>query len=470
MITAHLNRVLRLLKIIRFKPFDCSTEEGRSNERYRRASLSALASISAKVISMATILITIPLTMNYLGIERYGMWMTISSIIAVMVSADLGIGNGLLNIISNAQGRNDKENIIHSVSSAFFMLLSIAIIFGFVFAVIYKYIPWAVIFNVSSPKAISEAGPTTAVFIGCFLVNMLLGVVERIQSGYQEGYYFSLWNAFGSLLGLLLVIIAINFHAGLPWLVLAVSGSQVIAQLLNSTQLLIRRPYLVPSLNKAGYDTATKIICMGMWFFLLQIALTVASASDNLIIAQLISAEAVTQYAVPAKLFTLITVLTSMLIMPLWPAYSEAVARNDTYWVRKTLKNMVGFTLTISSASAILLNIVGVQIIYIWAGPQITPSFSLLVGLGVWTVVLGCGNAIATFLAAVNKIRFLAITATTMACIAIVIKITMVHSMGIAGIIWGMVCAYTVFYLLPCTYLTNKVLSELNKQGICERV
>lgn len=466
MVNDHLNRITGFLKIIRTQPFDCSTEEGRSNERYRRASLSALASITAKAISMVTILITIPLTMNYLGVERYGMWMTISAIIAVMVSADLGIGNGLLNIVSSARGRNDNEDIIHSVSSAFFMLFTIAIILGFIFAVIYRYIPWAEVFNVSSTRAISEAGPTMVVFIGCFLANLPLGIIERIQSGYQEGYYFSLWSTLGSLLGLSSIMIVIQFHAGLPWLVLAVSGSQVMAQLLNGTQLLIRRPYLIPSIKKAGYETAIQIIRIGIWFFLLQIGLTIASASDNLIAAQLISAEAVTQYSVPAKMYSLITVLLSMLIMPLWPAYSEAVARNDTIWVRKTLKSMLKLTLVITGGSAILLTIVAVYLIHIWIGPQITPSFSLLMGLGVWAVILGCGNTIATFLAAVNKIRFLAITAMTMASVSIVMKILMVHSLGIPGIIWGMVCAYIICYLLPCTYLANKVLSALKKEVI----
>lgn len=466
MIKTLINRASRIIKLLRLKPFDSSTEEGRSNERYRRAFLSALASITAKVISMATILITIPLTMNYLGIERYGMWMTVSSIIALMGSADLGIGNGLLNIISNAYGRNDKEDVIHSVSSAFFMLVTLTILIGIVFVIIYRYIPWAVVFNVSSPRAIIEAGPTIAVFIGCFLVNMPLGVIERIQSGYQEGYCSSLWNAFGSLLGLLFVIISIHFHAGLPWLVLAMSGSPVVAQLLNGTLLLIKRSYLIPTFNKAGYDTASRIIRAGLWFFGLQIALTVANASDNIIATQLISPEAVALYSVPAKMFSLITIMLSMLILPLWPAYSESIARGDTNWVKKTLHKMLRLTLVITVVSAFFLTIFGVQIIHVWTGPQITPSFSLLMGLGVWTIVVGCGNTIATFLAAANKIKFLAVAAITMASVSIGLKIFMVHSIGIAGIIWGMVCAYAIFYLLPCTLLIPKVLSSLKERNI----
>ena len=87
------------------KEFDTSTPEGRSRERYRRVALTAISSAGARVIAVVTMLIAVPLTLHYLGTERYGMWMTISSIIAMMGFADLGMGLGLMNAISEAMDR-----------------------------------------------------------------------------------------------------------------------------------------------------------------------------------------------------------------------------------------------------------------------------------------------------------------------------------------------------------------------------
>src|SRR5690349_12437842 len=63
-------------------PADASTPTGRSRERFRRIGLTTASSIAARGISFATSLITVPLTLHYLGTERYGLWATLSSIIA----------------------------------------------------------------------------------------------------------------------------------------------------------------------------------------------------------------------------------------------------------------------------------------------------------------------------------------------------------------------------------------------------
>src|SRR5208283_4384594 len=89
-----LDRAGAMKGLLRLKPFDTSTEQGRSRERYRRAALTTLTSVLARVITVSTSLITVRLTIRYLGTERYGLWMTITSVVSFLIFADLGIGNG----------------------------------------------------------------------------------------------------------------------------------------------------------------------------------------------------------------------------------------------------------------------------------------------------------------------------------------------------------------------------------------
>jgi hypothetical protein len=85
-----IEKVKKIISVIRFKPFDTSTESGRSKERYRRVVLTAGSSFINKGVTAVTGLISVPLTVHYLGAERYGLWMTISSTIAFLTFADLG--------------------------------------------------------------------------------------------------------------------------------------------------------------------------------------------------------------------------------------------------------------------------------------------------------------------------------------------------------------------------------------------
>jgi O-antigen/teichoic acid export membrane protein len=110
-----------LLVLVRRKPFDTSTPDGRSKERLRRALLTTASSVIVRVISMAGPLITVPLALGYLGHERYGLWMTVIAILGMFTFADLGLGNGLMTEISQADGRDDMQEsrrcIVGSCSS-----------------------------------------------------------------------------------------------------------------------------------------------------------------------------------------------------------------------------------------------------------------------------------------------------------------------------------------------------------------
>jgi O-antigen/teichoic acid export membrane protein len=149
--------------------------------------LTSLASVVARGVTILTALVSVPLTVKYLGTERYGMWMTASSVIALLGFADFGMGNGLLNAVSEAHGKDDRKTAHMYVSSAFFMLLGVAAMILCLFALSYSFISWPRVFNVTSELAAQEAGPAMAVFVASLAMNMPLGVAQRVQMGYQEG-------------------------------------------------------------------------------------------------------------------------------------------------------------------------------------------------------------------------------------------------------------------------------------------
>jgi O-antigen/teichoic acid export membrane protein len=197
---APLNTAKQVLSVARFRSFDPSTSEGRSKERYRRVFLTTAASGLSRGVSITTTLISVPLALKYLGTERYGLWMSISSVIAILGFSDLGINSGLINGISRAHGKDDRQLAKQYVSSAFFLLASMAVVIGTIFAALYGWIPWSFLFRVQSSQALAEAGPAVAVTIGCFLLNMPAGIVNRVQAGYQDGFSANLWSSLGSVM------------------------------------------------------------------------------------------------------------------------------------------------------------------------------------------------------------------------------------------------------------------------------
>ena len=113
-----LERVARYRRLLRIRPFDTTTPEGRSAERYRRIAWSTALSTVARVVGLATGFISVPLVGGYLGKDQYGIWLQMSSFLAALGPLDLGIGLGLLTVVSDAYGRNDREAARRAISTA----------------------------------------------------------------------------------------------------------------------------------------------------------------------------------------------------------------------------------------------------------------------------------------------------------------------------------------------------------------
>lgn len=459
-------KIQQILSVIKLKPFDISTDNGRSKERYRRVVLTGGSSILSKGITILTGLISVPLTVNYLGAERYGLWMTISSVIVFLTFADLGLGNGLLNAVSEAEGLDDSGGVATAVSSTFFMLLGISFFLCLIFWVLYPYISWDRVFNVTSSIAIKESGPAIAVLTMSFLMNMPLGIIQRIQMGYQEGYKNQLWLSAGAVLGLVGVLTAIYLEAGLPWLVLAITGGPLLATLLNGFFLFTYfRPELFPRWIHFDLSVSKSLVRAGLIFFLLQVFSALSNSADNIVIAQVLGASAVASYAVTKKLFMIVQV-TQFIIQPLWPAFGEAMARGDHMWAKQTLGKTLKFSISIGMFAALPLLIFGKSIVSLWVGPELVPSSALLVGFFFWIFLVNFGGSMSVFLNSSSLVGKQCIFFGVASISSIILQIILCWQWGVPGAIWGTIIGFGLFYVIPAYQLAFGTLNNLMNEKI----
>lgn len=454
----HLCKIMNLLRLTRY---DTASSEGRSRERHRRIALTALSSALSKIITITTALITVPLTLNYLGTERYGLWMTISSVIAMLVFADFGIGNGLMNAISEALGTDDRDAMRSHVSNALIVLLCIAAAISAFFFICYPAVHWGEFFNVKTPVAIREAGPAMATFVVCFAAGVPSSIVHRVQLGLQQGFLSSIWQAFGSVLGLMATLLVIRLEAGLPWLVLSLAGAPVISLLLNSIFFFFRqRRDLLPDFASVSRAGMNRILRGGMLFFVLQLAVSLGFASDNIILAKMLGNESVAQYSVLARLFEGILMIIGIVFTPLWPAYGEAKARGDRSWIKKTLYRSMAATLVLTFAASLFVVAFYKGIFTFWIGTQIVFSFGLVALYAFWMILKGLGTTYSMFLNGMNAIRLQFMIASTFTVFSIIAKIFLVNKYGVNGLIIALICTYTLFVVLPYSHYNNKILSQ----------
>jgi O-antigen/teichoic acid export membrane protein len=447
--------------LVRLAPFETLTEAGRAQERYRRVALTTVTSMVAKGFAVLAALVTVPLTLRYLGSERYGLWMAITSAVTLLGFADLGMSNGLLNAVALTHGKDDRQAMMKFVSSAFFLLSGVALVMALVFSVAYARVEWPLLFEVKGGLARAEAAPAVLAFGACFMLGLPLGIVQRVQMGHQEGFANDIWQCVGSLLSLGGVLICIHSRQGLPLLVLAAAVGPLAATALNGAALFgWSRPWLAPRLSNFDWISMRALSGSGFLFCLLQIGYVISFSSDNLILAHFRGASAVPQYAIVQKVFLVIVGIQSAWLAPLWPAYGEAINRGDILWVRRTLIRSVLVVVAVTGVISFVLLAASQSLFGLWVGPDLVPSWPLAVGFAVWAVVQAGGNAVAMYLNGSNALILELCLSLALVAIGTPLKILLCVKIGAVGVVWGQVIAYVLVVALPLVFFMPRLLAK----------
>jgi O-antigen/teichoic acid export membrane protein len=432
--------------------------------------MSGLAATFLKVLSAGCGLVSVPLTLGYLGQERYGMWVTILSLFSMLGFADLGMGNGLLSTVAEANGQDDIPKIRSLISSAFFMLVLVGGTTLSAVLLAYPLISWSHIFNVKSSIAAAEAGPAALVVIVCFLVALPFSVVQKVQIAFQEGFASSMWQMAAVVTGFLLMLTAISIRGSVVTLALGVSGANVLWTIANwSIYFLRTRPNLRPRLTSRNREVTSMLVNSGAMFTIVQLCVLLGSASDSLIVAHVAGMSEVATFSIVQRMFG-VTATAYVFITPMWPAIGEALARGETSWVKRAVNRALLLGLGITAPVALFLAIYGQTVVRWWTHASIHPSGLLLAMGATWctfNVVVGVMSVVLNQASLLRRqVGYYALASA----VALPAKIWLVHGIGGAGIFCGTVLTYGLVWGVPSARLIHGFLksaeSSSNRRGI----
>ena len=422
--------------------------------------LAGLTSAIARAVSIASVFISLPITLKYLGVDRFGVWMTITSLIAFLTFADFGLGNGLMNAVAKCHANGDVQGLRSYVSTALLVLAAIALLGIATALTVAPLLPWNSLLAVNTTQfSVAELARTMVTFIVCLSIGIPLVVVQKVQLALQLGYLANLWQLTANLSSLLVLLLAMKLHASLAWLIAASLATPAFVFLVSAIVFwTAQQPAFRPSLSLAKLHCAKELLHTGFLFFLIQVAGALAVASDTLIIAHTLGNEYVAQYSVAAKLVDGIVMLSALFLTPLWPAYADAFARRDGRWIKRTLNLSLIVTAGATAGMSLVLVIVSKPLTMAWVGPTVAYSAILFAMCATWGVIRATGNALAMFLNGVGWIGFQAAVAIIFAFLSIVCKVVFARHFGVAGIPAALALVYLVTIAIPYGVRLPKIL------------
>lgn len=438
-----------------------------AQRRYASIAQGAATAVGARAVGLVVGFLLVPLCVGYLGTERYGVWVTVSSTLTWLYLADFGIGNGLTNALARALGLGDRDSAQRHVATAFWLLAATAALFGTLFLLAWNFVDWAGVFNVKGEAAGQEVRALVGWAVVLYLAAFPFTILDKIYAAHGEGTLANAWGAADSVLTLIAVLAVTRTRGGLVALVLAIAGTHLAVVVANAAWLFRRHlPDLAPRWSKASWAGTREVGGQAAQFFLIQIIGLVLFSTDNIIIARVLDPAAVTPYSVAWKLFTIPTLFLHLHAPYIWPAYSEAHARRDAGWIRRAVALSAGSSFAVAAILALPLAIFGQALCRAWAGAAAVPAVSVLWWMAAWAVLSSPASAVAVMLNGVGQLRGQLTYGIVAAAVNIWLSIWWARAYGTSGVIAATVVSYLVCAAAPATVEALWTLRRLSREAV----
>lgn len=430
--------------------------------RSRSVVQGTLSAIGVRGLGSVIGLITVHLTVHYLGPERYGIWMTITAWVAFLGFADLGIGSSVTNVLARSFGTGDVESARRYVSTALclFSLIGLAVaLLGIICA---KPLAQVTFPSVSAALMQREVVPCFVVALAVFGLSFPLFISSRLLATHQQTAKANLWIMAGSVANLGGILIAVYCRAPLPWLVIGSTAPGFIVSLVCTIWVFGWQEHVLrPAFSAVRPAEMRELFSSGWKFFVTTTAWLINSQTDNIVIAHFLGPTQVTPYSVTFRLFAYATLIQSFASASLWPAYTEAMAKRDYEWIYGVYRKQLQSSIAIAVVIVVLLLIFGRAIIQLWAGQTAVPSVSVLWWMAIWNIILALMWVPSTILNASGNLLVMTIYGPLTAILNLVLSILFVQRFGVAGVIAGTVISFLVAAIVPTFREANRTLRDL---------
>ncbi len=390
-----------------------------------------------------------PFLVNRLGNVQFGLWAIIGGVMAYGGLFDLGVSSAVVKYVGEHTDLDDVpgvEKVIHSSFAVYMAIGAAVLVFTGVAAVV---VP--LIFPIP-PELVGTSMTLVAITGGSLALNFPLGMYNGVLLGLQRHHVVNaadiLWGV-GTTAGAVVVVAA---GGGLVGLALVYLAGNTLGQAIRIGYLVIKHPEVRWLRIRFDRAASGKIFNFSIWAFLLRLAVTLRSRTDEIVVGASLSVAAVTPYFVGMRLSDALDRLTGQLTTALFPYGSRLDALEDREGLRHMYMTAGRSNLAIAMPMALFMWIQAPRFIEAWMGPgfeQSTLTARLLILAVMCQVFVAVGH---TSLKSINRHQAIASWSMVEVLANLALSLILVRFYGLAGVAAGTLIpavAYNLGFVLP---------------------
>lgn len=398
--------------------------------------------------------------LSYLDGERYGVWLTLTSIVGWFTFFDAGLGNGLRNNLTEAFAKGDmilaKEYISTTYTLIGLIFFSILILFFF----INPFLHWNRILNTALVPE-NELTLLALIVFTFFFLRFILNLIGVILMADQRPAWNTALSPIINIISIIIIyLLTITSKGSLVTMGLAISSIPLVV-LLTASLLFFNRRYksLKPKFGSIKWSHSNLLMGLGFKFFILQIASLIMFESSIMIIAQIFGPDQVVVYNIAFKYFQIPIMLYGTIMIPIWSAVTDAYVKEDFIWLKSTLKKLNKISLLFSFGIIIML-ITSPYVYNLWVGEKIQVPFSVSAAIALYSLINVTLSPYSHFLNGMGKIYLSSRLVWVNIILYIPMAILLANShLKLAGVTIAIIIINS--YGIPIQiYQTNKLLNK----------
>ncbi len=422
-----------------------------------------IAMFLIKLGNIAINLAYVPVLINTLDQDRYGVWLTITSIITWISYFDIGLGNGLRNKLAEAIATNREDDARMYVSTTYVSMGAVCLIFLLISMFIIPCLNWTKILNTN---IINEQELTILMLwvVSCVIIQMLLKLINSILYALQKPAFSSFLLTLSQFFAFICVWVYSRFveNVSLLYLGTLISTIPIIVLFFSSLLLFYFSPIkkIKPNIRYFDKTKVRTITSLGGRFFWIQLTALVLFQSNSLIIAHVCGSASVVEYNIAYKYIGLIEMISFIIMTPIWSATTDAFSRKDFDWIKNTIMRLKKISYSLVFCGLILV-FFSPYAYKLWLGNSLEPNYLLLLLLLLYFAIQLLWQCYGNIINGIGYIKLQFYFTVVEAFIHIPMAIFLGSIYGLYGVVSSLIIS-TIFNAIWPRIQINKILKGEN--------
>lgn len=438
------------------------------SQRTAKLKKNVTGSALLRCIGILISLVLVPLTINYINPTQYGIWLTLSTIVGWVGYFNIGINNGFKNRFAESVAKGDQVLARQYVSTTYVLMAMIFIPVGLILVSINQFVNWPSLLKIDHGYLI-ELRRTFDVLIVCFCSSMIIKIVNIMLEADQKYFLSSLIGAIGRTIMLgVIYIMTLSTKGTLLGLAFANAGIPLLVTVVASFIVFSKKRYknFAPQFSYIRLSLTKNIIVLGAQFFLINISNLFIFQMINVVISRTLGPDVVTQYGIALRYFFVLNQFFMMIVIPIWPAFTDAYTQGDLGWMKRTVNKMEKIYLLFLIIVCVMFLIAPVAY-NLWVGDSVTIPFEVSLMTMLYLIAKISGDMYNFMLNGIGKVRLQTIIYIVFAAIAVPGMSYLGEYLGIIGIL--LLPILTMFTLSLVGRIQVRMIISKKSAGIWDR-